>query len=854
MKLFMFAVFMFAGVCHAQQIRPITQVNDINMVGSEYNSKPVMWFAGDSIRFDVYARDVRKPINLSGIVFPVLFVAAETNQAQVYIAATGTVISATNGHVSVSVIADDALLDPDIRYAAWMTVFRVSGGLTNEVATVAYSAATVKPSPAGTDYTFLPPMTSAFNFVFGDFGDPATWSEYPATDPVDFGGQTISNIGGIDGIVTFADMPVLPGYATGTPLYAYTETDPVWLAEKSAYATGTPLYTFTELDPIWTAASGAVWEAINSGVGTETDPIWSAASNDYATVASLSAYATGSPLYEVSFAGLATGTPLYVEAGTGTLVAASIASFMPGAAISNTFYPAANPSNFISSTAGAALFVAKAGDTMTGTLIVTNILSSAPTSETVPNLVLRGGNSTAAPKMSGGIVLQPGTNTAASNFGSVTILRSSGIVGDYVAQFQGSGAAINFNSLLSIRNSNDIEVLGGKIYIRDVGGSAEYAVISPTNIRFGANSFEVSGGGDIRQDATNTAFLGLLSAQSLTLDGDTITDFSRFSTGAPLYEIDLTPYATGTPVYSISGLATGSPLYEVDLSPYATGTPVYSISGLATGTPLYEVDLSPYATGTPVYSIAGLATGVPLYEIDLTPYATGTPIYSVSGLATGTPIYDISGLATGTPLYEVDLTPYATGTPIYSVSGLATGAPLYEIDLSPYATGTPIYSVSGLATGVPLYEIDLSPYATGTPIYSVSGLATGTPLYEVDFSPYATGTPLYVEVGTGTLVEASIADFMDGASLSNTFFHAGKMGSGSGLDADLLDGLQGAAYHTIASFQAYTTNATKFFVGNVTQNQAGTYGSIVANRTNGTTWISLGSTNWIKFTGAINEF
>jgi Na+/H+-translocating membrane pyrophosphatase len=66
--------------------------------------------------------------------------------------------------------------------------------------------------------------------------------------------------------------------------------------------------------------------------------------------------------------------------------------------------------------------------------------------------------------------------------------------------------------------------------------------------------------------------------------------------------------------------------------------------------------------------------------------------------------------------------------------------------------------------------------------------------------------------------------------------------------------LQGAAYHTIASFQAYTTNAIKFFVGNVTSGQAGTYGSITANRTNGTTWLSLGSTNWIRFTGAINEF
>jgi len=40
-------------------------------------------------------------------------------------------------------------------------------------------------------------------------------------------------------------------YATGTPVYA--ESDPVWAAEKSGYATGTPLYAFTEGDPAWNA-------------------------------------------------------------------------------------------------------------------------------------------------------------------------------------------------------------------------------------------------------------------------------------------------------------------------------------------------------------------------------------------------------------------------------------------------------------------------------------------------------------------------------------------------------------------------------------------------------------------------
>ena len=39
-------------------------------------------------------------------------------------------------------------------------------------------------------------------------------------------------------------------FATGTPLYVFSESDPVYESEKSQYATGTPIYV--ETDPIWT--------------------------------------------------------------------------------------------------------------------------------------------------------------------------------------------------------------------------------------------------------------------------------------------------------------------------------------------------------------------------------------------------------------------------------------------------------------------------------------------------------------------------------------------------------------------------------------------------------------------------
>ncbi|HBA86248.1 MAG TPA: hypothetical protein DCZ95_19370, partial [Verrucomicrobia bacterium] len=63
-------------------------------------------------------------------------------------------------------------------------------------------------------------------------------------------------------------------YATGAPLYGFTEADPVWATEKSLYATGTPLYGYSEADPIWLAERANY--ATGSPVYAEADPLWNA--------------------------------------------------------------------------------------------------------------------------------------------------------------------------------------------------------------------------------------------------------------------------------------------------------------------------------------------------------------------------------------------------------------------------------------------------------------------------------------------------------------------------------------------------------------------------------------------------
>ncbi|HQQ05023.1 MAG TPA: hypothetical protein PLT67_09320 [Kiritimatiellia bacterium] len=81
---------------------------------------------------------------------------------------------------------------------------------------------------------------------------------------------------------------LLGGMATGTPLYAFSEDDPVWEAEKTGYATGTPLYAFNELDPVWAAEKAGYATGTPLYVLSESDPVW---------IAEKAGYATGTPLY-----------------------------------------------------------------------------------------------------------------------------------------------------------------------------------------------------------------------------------------------------------------------------------------------------------------------------------------------------------------------------------------------------------------------------------------------------------------------------------------------------------------------------------------------------------------------------
>lgn len=106
-------------------------------------------------------------------------------------------------------------------------------------------------------------------------------------------------------------LQIAQAAATGTPLYAFSELDPVYAAEKAGLATGTPLYAFTELDPVYAAEKGRYATGTPLYAFSETDPVYAAEKGRYATGTPLYAFSETDPVYAAEKAGLATGMPLY---------------------------------------------------------------------------------------------------------------------------------------------------------------------------------------------------------------------------------------------------------------------------------------------------------------------------------------------------------------------------------------------------------------------------------------------------------------------------------------------------------------------------------------------------------------
>lgn len=126
-------------------------------------------------------------------------------------------------------------------------------------------------------------------------------------------------------------------YATGTPLYGFTELDPVWAAQKAGYATGSPLYAYTEADPVWNVQKSNYATGTPLYAYSETDPVWNVEKSQYATGTPLYAFAEVDPIWAAQKSAYATGTPLYGFTEADPVWLAEKSAYLTTLSASNSF-------------------------------------------------------------------------------------------------------------------------------------------------------------------------------------------------------------------------------------------------------------------------------------------------------------------------------------------------------------------------------------------------------------------------------------------------------------------------------------------------------------------------------------
>ncbi|MBN1268465.1 MAG: hypothetical protein JXB04_02675 [Kiritimatiellae bacterium] len=399
---------------------------------------------------------------------------------------------------------------------------------------------------------------------------------------------------------------LLAGLATGTPLYAFTETDPVWTGEKSGYATGTPLYV--ETDPVWTAAEDDYLKidgsrAMTGDLDMGGNSITNVANGSIVFADGTAISATGVQNWNTAYGwgdhsveGYATGTPVYVETDpTGTNYVNKTGDTMTGALVNQSSVTADRFFNSNNSAAGVhAATLGGTGNAADGDYAVVG--------GGVENLagqdwaVVAGGLWNQALGYSSAIG-GGGSNLVMMNSGTIaggwnnTVTNSDGFVGGGYLNFAGGNGSVIGGGRANIAE-NDQSVVGGGA-TNQATGVFSTVPGGDQNVAAGRNSLAAGH----RAKASHDGSFVLTDAQDAdfaSADADTFN--SRFLNGY---------YLRGGPVYGngagITNLPAGSytetdPVWTAEKSGYATGTPVYAESD-----PVWAAEKSAYATGTPLY-------------------------------------------------------------------------------------------------------------------------------------------------------------------------------------------------------------------------------------------------------------
>ncbi|MFH0879822.1 MAG: hypothetical protein V2A34_08930 [Lentisphaerota bacterium] len=208
-----------------------------NIADSAKIMHAISWRQAESFRYDYLLNNAGITFDLSDTNTVIVWdVVAQSNIREQWIAATGSVINATNGHIRIEIAPEISNISNQY-YFGFVRALQYTGTNISKQVTLVGQAITVGFSPDARYTAYHGPLS----YAWAGEADPV-WS-------------SASNLYLLSTLAASL-------YATGSPLYGFTESDPAWTASSNnfytrlqaeqKFATGTPIYV--EADPTFTAA------------------------------------------------------------------------------------------------------------------------------------------------------------------------------------------------------------------------------------------------------------------------------------------------------------------------------------------------------------------------------------------------------------------------------------------------------------------------------------------------------------------------------------------------------------------------------------------------------------------------
>ena len=144
-------------------VRHLYITNDVSTARSAV--APIRWYAGESLKLDLWARRGTSPVVLTNANVSVRFeLFHATNLTSAYMMETGTVAVATNGYVTFDIEPGRANV-PTNTYRAYVKAYQDVGGEFRYVGALLAADAHVYWGPSSTNYVYQGPYESVTNYV-----------------------------------------------------------------------------------------------------------------------------------------------------------------------------------------------------------------------------------------------------------------------------------------------------------------------------------------------------------------------------------------------------------------------------------------------------------------------------------------------------------------------------------------------------------------------------------------------------------------------------------------------------------------------------------------------------------------